>query len=366
MLRFKVCELVSGKVLDELPFTIEGDLTRALQQYGDGTLSLPLFDSRGDLISDTWEQAVLPWRSLILVVDELDRIVWHGIPQDRPRTMAPQPRYPCRTIEAYLIRRYVPDKVFTQADQTSVIFRWLVGVAGAGIGLEYDCPPSGVLRDREYKDDDNARVYDRVNELAAVQDGFSWTIDVIWGDDAHSFVRKIARTGYPYLGNRDPNPAHFFELGQNITDFELSEPWGEGDAATHVRAVGDAGDDDVRLVSTPVVDTVREAAGWPRLEERRPFSSVTKQQTIDSHARAVATQLFGGQHVLTITARNPGEGEDFTSLGDLTLGDTAKAIIHCPSLDLDEVWPVVGWSLTPETGVYKPVLAQIGAYWTTH
>jgi len=358
--RFKVCELVSGKVLDEVPFDIEGDLTRYLQQYGEGTLSLPLFDTYGDLVLETWEQAILPWRSLILVVDEQDRILWHGIPQDRPRTLAPQTRYPCRTIEAYLIRRYVPSKVFKGADQTSEIFRWLAGVAGGAIGLEYDCPPSGILRDREYKDADNGRVYDRINELAAVENGFSWTVDIAWGDDAHTFVRKIARTGYPYLGNRTENPVHVFELGQNIDDFEYSEPWGEGDAATHFQGIGETDDDDQRLLSAPVIDTVREAAGWPRLEERRTFAGVSKRLTLDSHSRRTAAQLFGGQHVLTLEARNPGDDEDFTAVGDLSLGDTAKAIIHCPTLDLEETWPIVGWILTPGTGAYKPVLAKIG------
>lgn len=368
--RFKVAELISGKVLDELPFTIDGDLTRGLQMYGEGTLSLPLFDGQGEIVSDTWEQAILPWRSLILIVDEQDRIVWHGIPTRRGRGMGSTVRFPCRTIEAYLVRRYVPTLTFKQQDQTSVIFKTLVQVAGASIGLEYDCPPSGVLRDHNYADDENARVYDRINELAALLNGFNWTVDVVWGDDAKSFVRKIVRTGYPYLGNRSANPVHVFELGQNVTDFSFDEPWEEGDAATHVTAVGE-GEADSKVMSAPVIDTVREAAGWPRLEERRSFSNVSVQATIDSHAGKVADQLFGGQHILTLTARNPGKGEDFTRLGDLTLGDTARAIIEVTHQQDDdeppivlwsikEVWPVVGWSLTPQTGVYKPALAKIG------
>lgn len=363
LLRFKICELVEGNVLDELPMTIDGNLTRLLQAYGEGTLSLPLFDKLGNIVSDTWEEALLPWRSLILVVDENDRIIWHGIPQKRGRTASPVVRYPCRTIEAYLIERYVPSLSFKDADQTSEIFRSLVGVAGESIGLEYDCPPSGILRDRDYADDENARVYDRVNELSAVTDGFNWTIDVVWGDDAHSYVRKIARTGFPYLGNRDENPAHYFELGQNVTDFGYDDDWTSGASATHVTGIGDSNRDSdppVRLVSDPVIDTGREAAGWPRREYRETFSGVTEKATIDRHARAVAAQMFGGQNVLELTARNPGDGEDFTRLGDFTLGDTAHAVIDHPALTLDAVLPVVGWSITPATGIYKPVLARIG------
>lgn len=361
MYRFKICELVTGKLLDEIPLTADGNLTRLLQAYGEGTLTLPLFDGRGELASETWEEALLPWRSLILIVDDQDRILWHGIPQQRARTADPAPRYPCRTIEAYLIERYVPDLEFIQADQTSEIFRTLAAVAGDSIGLEYDCPPSGVLRDRTYQDGENARVYDRINELAALLDGFNWTIDVVWGDEDHTFVRKIARTGYPHLGNRTGNPVHVFEYGQNITDFDYTESWASGDAATHVRALGDEDEETgIRLASAPVIDTLRESMGWPRLEARETYSGVLSAATLNRHADGLAARLFAGQEVLELTARNPGTGEDFTRLGDFTLGDTARAVIDCPSLTLDTVLPVVGWTITPATGVYKPALAQIG------
>lgn len=359
MYRFLICELISGKVLDELPMEITSDLTRYLKMYGEGTLSLPLFDGQKRLVSDTWEQSILPGRSLILVVDDADRIVWHGVPQSRGRGTGYSISYPCRTVEASLVRRYMPTRNYRAMDQARIFQAMLETTTAGGIGLDYDCPNTGIVRDRPYNDDENARVYDRVNELAAVSNGFDWTIDVTWGDDAHTYVRKIARTGYPHLGNRTAYPVHTFETGQNITDFDYQEPWGEGDAATHVTAVGD-GEGDTKLMSTPIIDTAREAAGWPRMEERRTFSGVTVQSTIDSHARALAGYLFGGQQVLTLTARNPGIGEDFTRLGDLTLGDTARAVIDTPQLKLDAVWPVVGWSLTPATGVYKQTLAKIG------
>ena len=359
MYRFLVCELISGKVLDELPMSIESDLTRFLKMYGEGTLGLPLFDGRGRLVSDTWEQAILPQRSLILVVDAEDRIVWSGVPQSRSRGAGYVVRFPCRTVEAYLIRRYMPTRNYRGMDQARIFQAMLETTTPGGIGLDYDCPNTGVLRDRPYNDDENARVYDRVNELAAVERGFDWTIDVEWADDAHTRVRKVARTGYPFLGNRTTNPVHVFETGQNLTDFDFQEPWGEGDAATHVTGIGD-GEGESKVMSAPVIDTVREAAGWPRLEERRTFSGVTQKSTIDSHTRAVAQYLAGGQQVLTLSVRNPGVGEDFTRLGDLSLGDTAQAIIRTPQLTLESVWPVIGWSLTPETGAYKPTLAQIG------
>lgn len=360
MYRFLVCELVTGKVLDELPLEITSDLTRYLKMYGEGTLSLPLFDGRGKIVSGTWEQSILPGRSLILVVDDQDRIVWHGIPQGRTRSQDYIVSYPCRTIESELIKRYVPTREYFQMDQARIFQSLLESLAEAGPGLEFDCPDTGVVRDRSYADDENARVYDRVNALSTVSKGFDWTIDVVWGDEEHTFVRKIARTGYPYLGNRTTEPVHTFETGQNIINFDYDEPWGEGDAATHVRAVGD-GEGESKIMSLPVIDTARENAGWTRSEYRKSFSGVTEQNTINDHGRALAGYLFGGQQILTLTARNPGPGEDHTALGHINLGDTARAVVNTPQLTLDEVWPVVGWALTPDTGIYKPTLARIGA-----
>lgn len=352
MYRFLVCELKSGRVLDEAPFTIEGGLSRQLQGYGSGRLNLPV---REDSCPANWEQLVLPWRSLVLVLDEGDRIVSHGIPTNRLRAGGGVVGFPCVTVEGYLLRRHVPSRAYRNRDQ-ALIAQDLAAVCADSVGLPlvFDTPLTGVFRDRDYADDENATVYDRLQQLAAVQGGFNWAMDVEWTDDSHQQVRYVFRTGYPFLGNRSPNPEHVFDLPGNITGYEFDERWGDGDAATHVRGFGE-GDGDTKPMSEPVVDTVREAAGWPRLEERRNFSGVSVQSTLDGHTRAAAAQLFGGQQVITLTARD-GSG---TSLGDLSLGDTARVEIRDDELTLDEVMVVVGWSLTPGSGEFKPTLARL-------
>lgn len=355
MYRFTVCELKTGKVLDDAPLTINGELSRVLQAYSEGTLQLPLLH---EATPETWEQLILPMRSLILVLDEMDRIVWHGIPVNRVRTGEPIVSYPCATIEYYLLRRYVPTMIYTRTDQATIA-RALAGLAAdaAGIPLLFDTPATRVQRDREYADDENARVYTRLQELAAVQDGFNWTIDVDWTDDTHSQVSYTFRTGYPYLGRRVNDPDHVYELPGNLTGFSYEERWGEGDAGTHVRAIGD-GEGSTKVMSSPVIDTLREGSGWPRLEERTSFSGVTSVQTIASHAHQMAVQLFGGQNVITLDARSDDGG---TPLGQLTLGDSALVSIDAPSLTLDEVWVVVGWSLGVDSRTYKPTLARMEA-----
>lgn len=359
--RFMVCELKTGKVLEEAPLRISQELSRVLRGDGGGEFQLPI---RHPETPENWEQLILPWRSLILVVEEAsERIVGHGIPTERLRRGGGIIIYPVVTVEGYLMRRGVPDRVYRQRDQAAIA-KDLAAVAGdaAGIPLRYDCPDSGVRRDREYSSADNASVLDRLQELAAVQDGFDWIIDVDWADDEHTAVKYTFRTGYPHLGNRTNEPEHLFDKfsdplngGGNVLGYTHSDQWGVGDAATYVDAQGD-GDNDTRLTSAAIIDTVREAAGWPRLERRETFSGVTEQATIDAHARGMAARLFGGQSVIGITARN-GVG---TGLSDLTLGDTARVSISDDDLQLDAVLVVVGWSIPPGGETFTPVLARLG------
>lgn len=359
--RFIVCELKTGDVIDEAPLRISQKLSRVLRGDGGGEFQLPI---RHEETPENWEQLILPWRSLILAVDEeTERIVGHGIPNDRIRRGGGIIIYPAVSIEGYLMRRRVPDREYRQRDQAAIA-KDLAAVAGdaAGIPLQYDCPDTGVRRDREYSGADNAWVFERLQELAAVQDGFDWTIDVDWADDAHTRVNYTFRTGYPHLGNRTDEPEHLFDKygdplngGGNVLGYTHSDQWGRGNAATYVDAQGD-GNNDTRVTSSPVIDTVREAAGWPRLEHRETFSGVTEPATIDNHARGIAARLFGGQSVISITVRN-GAG---TSLGDLTLGDTARVSISDDDLELDELLVVVGWSIPPGGETFTPVLARLG------
>lgn len=350
MYSFRVCELKTGRVLDEAPFEIEGSLSRILQGIGHGRLRLPIKDRSTPA---NWREMILPDRSLLLVLDERGGIVWHGIPKKRERRGTGLVGFPSETLESYFVDRYVPTLSFKQQDQ-AFIARTLAAVAGdaAGIPLQYDCPPTGVLRDHEYEDTENARVFDRLQELAAVEDGFDWTIDVDWADDTQKYVKYTFRTGYPHLGHRTDTPEHVFEMPGNVTAYEYTE----SAMVTQVEAHGD-GDGLTKTHSAPLVDTVREAAGWPRRERREQFSGVKEQNTIDNHVHAMASRMFGGENVLTLTA-NIGKGA--AALSDLTLGESAKAELKSAELDLDRVLTVVGWEITPSADEYKPTLAQMG------
>lgn len=349
-------EVQTGEVVDQLPLTPSRDLTRVLQGYGTGSFSLPLADPA---CPAEWVQRTLPGRHMIVSCADApgEPIVWAGYITQRTRSLEPVVTLDTATLEHYLLRRYVPNLSFKQVDQ-ALILRRLAELAGGteGISLSYDTPLTGKLRDRNYASDENARAYQRMQELANVIDGATWTIDVEWEQPGRR-VRKTFRTGTPMIGDQSASPEAIFDLPGAITgQISFEERWGEGQAATHVVAVGD-GEGDSKLFSSPVIDTTYEDMGWPRLEEREMYSGVKEVATIESHARADAAALFRGQQLLVFEARL----DDGPVPWELTLGQTTRVVSEVPHLELDEVFHLTGYALNFSSQTWKPELARLGA-----
>ncbi|MCC3276367.1 hypothetical protein LJ753_10845 [Arthrobacter sp. zg-Y20] len=360
-LRFLAFGLKSRELLGEVPVTPEGDLSVLLQAFGTGKLSLALGDPQ---CPPNWRETLIPWRVLYIAVDEQKRIVWHGVPYHRSRPGDGRVSFPTRTLEGYLLERYTRTRTYADRDQTAIA-QDLASIAGdaAGLPLEYDCPPSGVRRTVDYEDSENVRLYDTLQELAALENGFNWQIAVEWADGTHRRLRYVFRTGYPYLGYRTDRPERVFSLvsegertAGNILLPALEESWDTGSAATHVEILG-AGDGAGKPRSAPVVDTLREATGWVRLEQREQLSSgIQDQLTLDDRARELAAELFGGQSVLTITVEDaPG-----SRLADVTPGDSARVTVKTADLQEDGVFIVVGKYFGAGGGQWRPVLAKLG------
>lgn len=358
-MRFYLCELISGQVIEEYPFELSGDLDRKIGTYGTGEVQLPVLHEE---CPPTWRETLLPWRTLVVVCGDDDRIIWGGIPDERNTDPDPVVTIPLVGCEKYLDRRYMPTKSYTKADQTSVIATEMiehVGDTDLGLGITIDAPASGVLRDRDYFDDEDARVLNRLQQLAAVRDGFEWTIELVWADDDHTRVEKVFRTGHPTLGRVTEYPEFTFEMALGlegpVNGFDHSELWGEGDAATHVRVAGD-GEGEDKPYSDPVIDEFRESSGWPRLEERKSQQGVIEKATLDAYAEGMAKTMFGGQQVIEIEAQI----DQWPTPADMSLGDTATIDITTDQLDTTEVWRLIGYSIDQAQRTWKPVIARIG------
>lgn len=350
VVRFVAADLKTGVVRGELPLAPTAGLSRLLSNVGAGRLDLPVTDPA---CPPEWERWTKPWRALIVAVDESYRIVWSGVVSNRRRGHGPVVALDAVSVEGYLDQVYVPDLTFAADDQTSVIAAALAQVAidDDGIAMTVDCPASGVVRDRVYAADENARVLGRVQELAAVDDGFEWMIDVAWSDQTRTAFTLTFRTGYPNLGTVVADPVWRFECPGSVVGFELTEPG----PVTRVKAWGDESND-VRISSVELVDTDTEALGWPRVEYRETFPGVSVQATIDAHGAGLATARYGtARDLLALQVR-----ADVDPLfGSYSLGDTAWFTSDTDALTGTSLWRVIGWGWEPGASAVSPYLMRV-------
>lgn len=210
------------------------------------------------------------------------------------------------TLDGYMSAVELQDTlVFEQADQIDILRGLVANMQAqqyANIGLAVASGMSGVLRDRTYADD-GGTYGQRVKELAEVDNGFEFTVDVgVVGDT----IGRQIRWGYPNLAS-DTIP-HAFGEGPNGGDIV---EWGEEvDAlrgATRWRARGGTppAEGDASTTSVPLMSTVHEATEhlqwWPRIDRTLSYPDVIVQQTLEDYAAYWASVAPGALRVETYT-----------------------------------------------------------------
>lgn len=350
---FLSCDIKTGRIIGELPLSVQGSLQRAMMTVTDGTFMLPITDAA---CPPDWEGMTDPWRVVLVVVDDGQRIVWAGIPSQRIRQgSSVQVKISAVSIEGYLDRRYAPTRRFDQVDQCDIA-AWLVqSTVDAGIPIEVDCPPSGVLRDREYHDDDSATILKRLEELSEVINGPEWWVETKWADDSRQAVKHVFHCSYPRIGLSQENPQAAFEMPGGLQEITEEERWGTNDAATFVVTYGEGeGEDKPR--SSDHVDVESEWAGYPRLEMRPTAQNTTEKETLEAKSAHALERFRSGTRVMTlkqIADRPPFIGVDWQ------MGDDVRVVCNTPALTVDQVLRLVGWEIDANGLVVTPIVASI-------
>lgn len=258
------------------------------------------------------------------------------------------------TLDAYLAQVEIQDELVFSADQIEIA-RQLIGHMQsdphANIGLVLQDGVSGVTRERTYTAEESGTYGQRLVELAQVDNGFEWTINVGVRDGALS---REWVWGYPTLG--DTTTDHVFIDARHGGDIlEWSEEIDALRGATRWRARGGTpvADDedavDASVEAKPLISDVHEAtahldAGWPRIDKTLNYSSVVVQQTLDDYAAYWAQTAAGALRVDSITVALGAE----PSLTPNRLGDWCR-------IYLDNEWHephwrerrIIGVSITP-------------------
>lgn len=320
---------------------------KRISQPGTFSASVPI-PSRdvGDLVSEIIprDSSVLTAGPGVIVVDILrGGDIWgeYWITSAKPgrsRRATPTIQLQGTTLDGYMTAVELQAQMFfEQADQIDILRGLVASMQDqpyANIGVTVADGVSGVLRDRTYSDD-GGTYGQRIRELAEVNNGFEYTLDI--GLSEGTISRQI-RWGYPTLASDDV--PHIFSDGFDGGDIV---EWGEEiDAlrgATRWRARGGTppGEADASTTAQPLMSAVVEAvdhldAGWPRIDRTLSYPDVTVQDTIDDYAAYWASVAPGALRVESYTVvlgANP-------SLHPNLIGDWCR--IH-----LDNEWHRPHW-----------------------
>ncbi|GAA3416374.1 hypothetical protein [Streptosporangium vulgare] len=241
------------------------------------------------------------------------------------------------TLDAYFLQVELQETLptfaaYDQIDIARELLNHMQSQPYANLGLVLQGGVSGVERDRTYNADE-ATYGQRLTELAQVDGGFEWAINILSGPAG---LERHWVWGMP-LGVQDPAPHVFSDdpHGGIITGW--SEQIDALRGATRWRARGDRISTDASTSSTPLISAAAEAtahleAGWPRLDRTITYSSVTEMGTLEDYAAYWAAVAAGALRVDAVTLTLGAE----PSFSMNSLGDTAR-------LYFDNEWHTPHW-----------------------
>jgi hypothetical protein len=350
------CDLVTGGIIRELP-GVYGSISRVLGAYTSTSLQVPIpLAGPLSMPEAEWSTATIPGQTMIVpVVNDAPAAAFIVLTR-KGGSDGSSLELGCVSLEGYLDRRYVADHEFTTTDQAAIATALVKDAAEEGIDFIIDAPASGVFRDRAYFDKDDAKVYSRLRELAAVDGGIEFTIDPVWANSERTKIAKVVRLRNR-VGLETPAPnAVFSTLGDSNATYEYTEDFGDGKGANHTIATS-SGEGESRPESSPASDV---RPGWARYERRfSPSTSITSKSALNQHALADLAQLRDGARVLTISTR--WDGYPRMNI-DWRIGDDVgyELTSHRHPNGLSGVARVIGWELDMQAGVVNPILLQPG------
>jgi hypothetical protein len=249
-----------------------------------------------------------------LFVERDGVVVWGGIIWTRRRGKSRPAEIAGAGFWSFFRRVNLRTNVgYTAIDQLA-IFRNLITLAqsspGADIGVTVGAEVSGVLRDRTYLAYEAPVAADAAEQLAAVDNGFDFAIEVAAGPT------KQLVLSYPRRGRSLSATNVAFVDGKNLLSYEVVE---DGTRSARVVYALGAGDGD-RMFNSTQSRTDLLDAGFPATNYVASFKNVTVQATLDGHAlaevnaRAVTPEFW----TLQVDPDDPDGG-----FGSFTIGDDA-------------------------------------------
>lgn len=338
----------SGEVIAWLP-GITGSISRTICAYTTTTLTMP---------APIHGQLALPYDIMGAITRGVgsvgvcciinDKPAWAGIVTRTKHSHGVNVELAVSSLETYLWWRYVGDAEYTDLDESSIVSRMLHSfVVPQGIRMVLDCPPTGTTRTRRYHHTDDGIVGERLTELAEVQGGPEWLIDIDW-ETPGTRLLPVFRLR-PYIGSPQPVTT-LSTTGPAKARWTHMTDYGDGYGATHVIAYS-SGEGDDRPESTPHVAAGAEARGIPRRELRfSPASNVTTPGVLEQHADRRLSEVSDGTETFELVVRRDAEPGRWAV--DWNLGDAVdvQLVGHAEPGPIVRTVRIIGWSMDTMSG----------------
>ncbi len=348
MLHWLSCSALTGRVIADLSDLSVSSVGVTLCDYWTGSATLPIPSAPPD-----WQRATMPMASYLVLLDD-EEPIWGGWVTARESTEADTVSLSITSFETYLDRRYVGDVTYSQVEQCGIISDLVARfVAANGPALIVEPHAGATRRDRTYTSDSDKTVLSVLQELSGVDGGPEWTTSWRHLTDPERYVPVLEIRDR--IGISPPTglgPAATFELPGSVIKFTRTEDWSGGAAANHVIATSTA-DGDVRPESAPQIAADPDR---PRLEYRwSPSSSITKQATLNAHAKQALAVMRDGATAIALTAimaAAPRLGRTWS------IGDDIGYAVDCPAWTGSGIARAIAWEIGldgPETVI--PILA---------
>lgn len=290
--RWLAYDLRTNTAIEELPLAVR-QFSGVLNAPGTFTAEMPVDDTNASRLMT----ATIPERTVVYV--ERDGVLLDGYIIWQRRRAPDQPvGLQGASLSSYLKRnRIVANWTYTATDQFTIargIVDHMQAQTGANIGISTGSGTCGVTRDRTYYAYERGNIYEMLDNLASVDNGFDWAIDVAWSAGAPA---KSLTLSYPRRGRIAGSTGVVFESGKNVLGYEFLEDGTR--SARSVDAIG-AGDGVDMLISTST-DTSLIDAGYPLTADKVSHKDVTIQATLDAHAIAARKARATTPTFLTLT-----------------------------------------------------------------
>jgi hypothetical protein len=351
--RFLVADLLTGIVREEIPFSSVkfGDVLNAPGSFSAAT---PISLARNGY--DPITRNVLDPGRTAIHVERDGVIVWSGILWTVRANVTDQTiEYGAEGLWSYFRRRTIrTDTTFTGIDQAAIAQQLVTtaqSVPGGDLGIVVGSETTGRLRDRDYVGTERKPIGEAIEQLAAVIDGFDFSISSAWNA---GMIESTFEIHYPRRGTRT---AIVVDLNGPIGGFEYTI-----DATVQANEITAIGADNGTGPISTVVSDPDTFTGYPLLEDVLSLTDVSDLDTLDDHARnRLAAIRLPVATIPNVEFRPSGD----LTIGAITTGDELRVIANAGYVNVDAWYRVVSWEIEVDengTETMRLTFADAGAF----